>query len=86
MQQGEPEVYRLGRQELAGAHLPDRLERSDGIAQVQQERAADHHVERSEAGVGEVVDAQTDPTHLRTECLGRDPEADALLRAGERGQ
>src|SRR3546814_19163462 len=68
----------LCRSELAAADAAHRLQRPDRVLQVQQQRAADDHVERPEDGGVEVVDAADTPVDRRTHHVGEQAEAGPL--------
>ena len=71
----QPELDLLGREEHAVGHRAHGLEGADRVAQVEQQAAAHHDVERADLGGVEVVDAQRPPVDLRARELGGQPEA-----------
>jgi hypothetical protein len=76
-QQRESELDLVGAQQLAGAHGPDRGQRPQRIAQMQQQAAADHDVEAPDPLRTQLVDAERLAPDRRAEQLVRGAESDA---------
>jgi len=83
LKDGERQVDAFGREEGAPADRPYALERTERIAEVQEQRSADHHVELADLHGRQVIDAQRPSLDGGAEEPVRNPEPEALLAPGQ---
>ena len=76
-EQRQPQQHHLVGQELAFGHVPDGAQRPGRVAEVQQDVAHEHEVERAQLGRVQVVDRSVDALDL---------EAGGLRHERERGR
>jgi hypothetical protein len=86
VQRAEPEAHLLGREEVAGADTAHGFERAHRVAQVEQERATDDHVEGADRVRAELVDRHLAALGRGAERLLGDSEADPLVLAHPLGR
>ena len=86
VQQRQPGLDLIDREELPCAHRAYRLERAERVLEVEEQRPHDHEIERADGIRAEVVDADHPAFHRRLQSVLGDLEPETLLRTGEFGE